>query len=140
MAFRLDVANNWIRVDVAVDMNHHEESADYIVKTMNNYGPRSQIKPYGQVRLSHLEMSAELFDRIEQLHDRFPAFRITAFRRLKARNVLGILCGNTVYRNDALPSCIHYQYTDVLVRDTDAMTDPAFINHPKAAASPFVYS
>ena len=140
MAFRIDVANNWIRVDVAVDMNHHEESADYIVKTMNNYCPRSQLRTYGHVRLTHLEMSAELFDRIEQLHNRFPAFRITAFRQLKARRVLGILCGNTVYRNDTIDNCIQFQYTDVLVRDTDAMTDPAFINHPKAAASPFVYS
>lgn len=140
MAFRIDVANNRISVDIVVDMTHHEDSADYLVKMMNNYGPRTCVKTGTSVRLSHIELSADLFDRIELLHDRFPAFRITAFRMLKERNVLGILCGNTAYRNDKLKNCIQFQYTDVLARDTTAMIDPVFINHPKGAPSPFVYS
>ena len=140
MAFRHDIANNWIRVDLVVDMNHHEDSADYLVKMMNNYAPRACIKIGTTVRLSHLEMSADLFDRIKHLHDRFPAFRMTEYRLLKARNILGTLCGTTVYRNDKLQHCIQFQYTDVLARDTDAMVDPAFINHPKGAPSPFIYS
>lgn len=140
MAFRIDVANNWIRVDLVVDMTHHEDSADYLVKMMNNYGPRTSVKVGTTVRLSHISLSADMFDRIERLQECFPAFRITPFRRLKERNVLGILCGITAYRNDKLHNCIQFQYTDVLARDTDAMIDPAFINHPKGAPSPFVYS
>lgn len=140
MAFRHDIANNWIRVDLAVDLTHYDDSADYLVRIMNNYAPRTCIKIGTSVRLSHIAMSAALFDRIKLLHARFPAFRMSEFHLLKARNILGMLCGITVYRNDNLQDCIQFQYTDVLARDTDAMIDPVFINHPKGAPSPFIYS
>ncbi|MNQ41583.1 hypothetical protein D3C85_552630 [compost metagenome] len=140
MAFRLDVANHWIRVDFIVAGNHHEDTADHLVKTMNNYASRTCIKIGTLSRLTHIEMPETLFDQIERVQSHFPAFRITAFRTLRTRNVLGTLCGVTVYRNDKLDNCIHFQYTDALAQPNESLPDPAYINHPKGAPSPFIYS
>lgn len=139
MAFRLDVVNNWIQVDFFVDTNHHEDTADHLVKTMNNYGPITCIKAGTSVRLTHMEMSEALFDQLDKLHTHFPAFRVQAYRSLSVRKVLGVLCGVTVHRNDTLRNSVRFQYKDVLAQPNESLPDPAYINHPKGALSPFIY-
>lgn len=137
MAARLNEANNWIRQSFSVDLNHHEDAADFLVRTMGTYCSRSVIKPGATVRLRHIEMSAHLFERIGMLHRAFPAFRMTSYSTLKGRGVLGQLCGVTVYENSAVDDALHFQYQDVYICENASLPDPAFINHPKATMSGF---
>jgi hypothetical protein len=141
MATRLDVVNNWIQTDLVIDMNHHEDSADYLIRMMNNYTTRVALQIGGHaVRVQHIEMTTAMFDGIEQMHKSFPAFRLRSFRSLRPRTVIGTICGLSVYCNESLGHCVRFQYKDIRVCDNEFLLDPTFINHPKGASSPFIYS
>lgn len=140
MATRLDVVNNWIQTDLVIDMNHHEDSADYLVRMMNNYTMRTYLQMGHTVRVQHMEMSTAMFDAIEHMHKHFPAFRLRSFRSLRPRSVIGTLCGLSVYRNEKLDQCVRFQYREVRVCNTESLVDPSYINHPKGASSPFIYN
>lgn len=138
MAARLNEANNWIRQRFSVDTQHHEDAADFLVRTMNTYVNRTNVRVGAVARCCHIEMSADLFGRIWALHSRFPAFRMKRYKHLKDRGVLGQLCGMTVYDNPDVADAIHFQYQDVRICENGSLPDPAFINHPKVSMSPFV--
>jgi hypothetical protein len=138
MAARTDEANNWIQTEFFVDLQCFEETADYLVKTMNNYVNRGSVRVGGHVRLKHIEMSAAQFALIETLHSHFRAFRMTSYSALRHRGVLGTLCGITVICNDNLNRLIKFQYTDILAQEQDFLIDPFHIASPKAAVSPFL--
>lgn len=131
MPTRLDKANNWIQAEFKVDTKHHEDAADYLVKLMNSFAPRTLIKEGRTVRLLHIEMSAAMFEQFCMLHRSFPAFRITKFRVMTSRNAIGILCGHTIILNNDIPNEVRFQYKEVVSQECEYLPDPFFISSPK---------
>lgn len=138
MASKHNIANNWIQADFNVDTNHNEDAADYLVKLMNNFAPRTSVKEGTTVRIKHVEMSEDLFVRFLNLHSRFPAFRIKKYNTPTVRNAIGVLCGLTVIANNAIPNMLRFQYTDVQSRENESLPDPFYISSPKVQLSPIL--
>ncbi len=139
MAVRMDVSSNTVQVELRFNQKHHEDAADILVRAFRTHGQRQALKnEYGRVRLRHVEMSKDKFDELVSLHHAFPAFRLSRYRALRWRGMLGSVCGVTVFENNELGNDLRFQYMDVLACEDSSLIDPMYISHPKATIGPFV--
>ena len=132
MGFNQDLSSNSISVTVDISDKKLENAADVVVKTFGAYGNRQSIKMGSRVRIRHVEMSADKFNEFAQLQRDFPSFRLTRYRALRSRGILGTICGHTIIEREGLDSTIIFQYKEVQEHDDSGLVGPSHIHPPRS--------
>lgn len=132
MAFIQDLGTNSISVVVVLNHVGAEESANMVVNSFASFAGRCSLKIGCKVRIKHVEMSREKFDEIARVHSDFSCFRMTRYRALRSRGLLGTICGVTVIERENMGDTIKFLYKDIETFDDTGLIDPYYISAPRS--------